>query len=80
MGGEMEAHSAAAGESSTSAGNAEPSKAPSTEDGFSWRRLAGQIAGAAVVVAVAADRLGLHFFLLLARFAVHAYSWLGLGN
>ncbi|WP_329527388.1 hypothetical protein [Streptomyces sp. NBC_01462] len=80
MGGEIEAHGAVTGESSTSKGGTGPSPAPSTEDGFSWRRLAGQIAGAAVVVAVAADRLGLHFFLLLARFAVHAYSWLGLGN
>ena len=79
MGGEIEAHGAATGENSTSEESAEPS-APSTEDGSSWRRLAGQIAGAAVFLAVAADRLGLHFFLLLARFAVHAYSWLGLGN
>ncbi|WP_393081978.1 hypothetical protein [Streptomyces sp. LN704] len=80
MGGEIEAHSAGTGENSTSKGSTEPSPAPSTEDGSSWRRLAGQIAGAAVFLAVAADRLGLHFFLLLARFAVHAYSWLGLGN
>ncbi|MET8291071.1 hypothetical protein AB0M86_48555 [Streptomyces sp. NPDC051639] len=80
MGGEIEAHGAVTGENSTSKGSAEASPAPSTEDGFSWRRLAGQVAGAAVVVAVAADRLGLHFFLLLARFVVHAYSWLGLGS
>lgn len=80
MGGETEARSAVTGEASTSEGSTEPSPAPSTEDGFSWSRLAGQIAGTAVVLAVAADRLGLHFFLLLARFAVHAYSRLGLGN
>ncbi|MEU0041176.1 hypothetical protein [Streptomyces sp. NPDC006333] len=80
MGGEIEAYGAVAGEDSTSKGSAEPLKTLSTEDGSSWRRLAGQIAGAAVFLAVAADRLGLHFFLLLARFAVHAYSWLGLGN
>ncbi|MFE5137656.1 hypothetical protein ACFRDV_08240 [Streptomyces fagopyri] len=80
MGGEFEAHGAVTGENSTSEGSAEPPKVPSAEDGSSWRRLAGRIAGAAVFLAVAADRLGLHFFLLLARFAVHAYSWLGLGN
>ncbi|MEV6528314.1 hypothetical protein AB0M86_01770 [Streptomyces sp. NPDC051639] len=80
MGGEIEALSAGTGENSTSKGDTESAPAPSTERGFSWRRLAGQIAGAAVFLAVAADRLGLHFFLLLARFAVHAYSWLGFGN
>ncbi|MFD7875879.1 hypothetical protein ACFV5G_17555 [Streptomyces sp. NPDC059766] len=84
MGGEIEAHSAIAGESSTSAGSTEPSLAPSAERGFSWRRLAAQISGAAVVLAVAADRIGLHFIaraaFFIARVAVHAYSWFGFGK
>ncbi|MEU2621917.1 hypothetical protein ABZ642_27875 [Streptomyces sp. NPDC007157] len=78
MGGETEAHSAIAGESSTSARDVEPAQPDRRV--FSWRNVAGKVAGAAVLLAVAADRLGLHFFLLCARIAVRAYSWFGQGH
>ncbi|MEU2420483.1 hypothetical protein ABZ619_05405 [Streptomyces sp. NPDC007851] len=80
MGGEIEAHSAMAGEGSTSAEGAAPPLEQGTRRVFSWRHIAGKAAGAAVVLAVAADRLGLHFFLFCARVVVHAYSWFGLGH
>ncbi|MEU9380328.1 hypothetical protein AB0D38_04675 [Streptomyces sp. NPDC048279] len=80
MGGEIKAHGAVAGESSTSAGDAEPPSAQRAGRAFSWRGVAGKAAGAAVVLAVAADRLGLHSFLFCARVAVRAYSWFGPGH
>jgi hypothetical protein len=75
MSGETEAHGAVTEDSGTPAGSIGPPAASRSRR--AWGQVAGKAAGAAVLLAVAADRLGLHFFLFVARVAVRAYALFG---